>query len=329
MPKHHSHHKTSHSSSFETGIKPPPPPTSKNPLGVFALQANGIVLTSRMNCVTNVAVDGATLRFGWSDFVLSTGKYDFSKLTKSIEVAKQYNKQLGIYVAALVDVPSSVKCLKIPTSGKHTYLAVPWDAGFLNAFLPFVVALGAVADGQINYIVLGGMGATGESLLSKDPKVIAQLNELGGLDAWVGSCQKITDAYAAAFKTSAFIFSAQNPYGDSPEGSSALDSAVEPLAIKYPNRFGIKNSTLNANTKARGLPNQLIAKYSATNPCGQQFLTNSNGFGGLTLNGTVAETLDAGIALGDKFIEAYDIDTANPKFANDFINASREMGARA
>jgi hypothetical protein len=88
------------------------------------------------------------------------------------------------------------------------------------------------------------------------------------------------------------------------------------------------NCSLNAHSGTGYLPNKFVQEWSATNPCGLQFLTSTQGFGGHTMGGSLAQALDAGVKLGAHWIEIYPLDgdnAANAKLLTD--TAARLPGA--
>ena len=156
------------------------------------------------------------------------------------------------------------------------------------------------------------------------------LDALGGLGGWEPAVKAITEAHAAAFHQTPFIFTAAKPY-NSPAGRDALEHALNYLAPKYPKRFGIMNCSLNAHSRTGYLPNELVRKWSSTNPCGLQFLTSTRGFKGHSMGGSLAEALDAGLRLGAHWIEIYTLDgddSANAKLLKDTAAKLRSVAGK-
>ncbi|HEX3817538.1 MAG TPA: hypothetical protein VHW03_04550 [Chthoniobacterales bacterium] len=300
----------------------------KAPHGIMDLLDYGGSVSSDQACWTNAAVDGVVVGGDWSGFEPSDGTYDFSLFTSAVTLAQANGKQLGIYIGALAGFPSWLDPVTVSTPGGKfgDVLAVPWDVSFLDPWKTFIAALGAQFDGDFDYIVMGGLGAVGESILSDDPAVQAQFDNLGGLDAWQGSCTAIVGAFAAAFPTTAFIFSVENPYGiNNADGAAALRVVVPQMATLYPFRFGIKNSTLSSNTHDVGIVDILLHDYRTTNPVGQQCVSTVAGFGHAPPLGGLANALNAGIRLGDNFVEVFDVDCSDPANAPILQAASAEM----
>ena len=101
------------------------------------------------------------------------------------------------------------------------------------------------------------------------------------------------------------------------------------LAPKYPKRFGVMNCTLNAHSRTGYLPNELVRRWSATNPCGLQFLTSTRGFKGHSMGGSLAEALDAGVRLGAHWIEIYSLDGDNPANAKLLTDTAAQLPGAA
>jgi hypothetical protein len=70
--------------------------------------------------------------------------------------------------------------------------------------------------------------------------------------------------------------------------------------------------SLNSHSGRGYVPNAYVQKYSDTNPVGLQFLTSTRGFNRRQLGGSLAQALDAGVALGAHWIEIYSVDAGNP-----------------
>ena len=190
---------------------------------------------------------------------------------------------------------------------------MPWinDPVFLAKWSDFIKAAGARYDGKVDYVAMGGLGRVIESGIGRRPSDMQALDALGGLLAGRAAVKAITGAHATAFQLTPFIFTAAKPY-NSPAGRDALEHVISYLAPKYPKRFGVMNCSLNAHSRTGYLPNELVRRWSATNPCGLQFLTSTRGFKGHSMGGSLAEALDAGVRLGAHWIEIYSLDGDNP-----------------
>jgi hypothetical protein len=295
------------------------PGPTKSPHGMFGLLRDTV--SEKQGCWTNPALNGVRWRGGWN-LVQKTvdGPYDWSGPDAALALAQKHGKQLGISFVALMAPPEGLEaagCKFVQLS----YAKIPWinDPVFMAKWKDFIKAAGARYDGKVDYIAMGGLGRVIESGIGARPNDMKALDALGGLAGWETAVKAITDAHAAAFLQTPFIFTAAKPYR-SPAGRDSLERVIDYLAAKYPHRFGIMNCSLNAHSSTGYLPNKFVQKWSATNPCGLQFLTSTRGFGGHTMGGSLAQALDAGVKLGAHWIEIYQLDgdnVANAKLLTD------------
>ena len=287
------------------------PDAIKSPRGIFDIVTDTV--SERQPCWNNPAVDGVRWRGGWNRVQKTVdGPYDWSVPDAAVALAQKHGKQIGISFVALMAPPAGLEaagCKFVQLS----YGKVPWinDPVFLAKWSDFTKAAGARYDGKVNYIAMGGLGRVIESGIARMPGDMALLDTLGGLGGWESAVKTITAAYASAFQQTPFIFTAAKPY-HSPEGQTALQRVINDLAPKYPRRFGIMDCSLNARSNARYLPNELVRRWSATNPCGLQFLTSTRGFNSRNVGGSLGDALDAGVKLGAHWIEIYHFDGDNP-----------------
>jgi hypothetical protein len=287
------------------------PGRAKSPHGVFDILRDTV--SESQPCWTNPAIDGVRWRGGWNRVQKKVdGPYDWSGPDAALALAQKHGKQIGISFVALMAPPEGLEaagCKFVQMS----YGRVPWinDPVFLAKWSDFIKAAGARYDGKVDYIAMGGLGRVIESAIARKPSDMATLDALGGLSGWESAVKTITEAHAAVFRETPFIFTALKPYR-SPEGQATLRRVVNDLAPKYPKRFGVMNCSLNARSRTGYLPNELVRKWSSTNPCGLQFLTSTRGFKGHSMGGSLAEALDAGVRLGAHWIEIYTLDGDNP-----------------
>ena len=295
------------------------PGPTKSPHGMFGLLRDTV--SEKQPCWTNPALNGVRWRGGWN-LVQKTvdGPYDWSGPDAALALAQKHGKQLGISFVALMAPPAGLEaagCKFVQLS----YGKIPWinDPVFMAKWKDFIKAAGARYDGKVDYIAMGGLGRVIESGIGGRPNDMKALDALGGLAGWETAVKAITDAHAAAFLQTPFIFTAAKPYR-SPAGRVSLERVIDDLAAKYPHRVGIINCSLNAHSSTGYLPNKFVQKWSATNPCGLQFLTSTRGFGGHNMGGSLAQALDAGVKLGAHWIEIYQFDgdnVANAKLLTD------------
>ena len=272
---------------------------------------------------TNPHVQGVRIRLGWSDIQpKSATDFNWEPIDSAIVSAQKNHKLLGLSVAMLgrkegggrnaIPAWLTAKQYSLPVtrSGNKRSILLPWDPDVQPALLAFVKALCAHVDGKVDYLAMGGLGAVIESYICRDPATIG-LTMDEATAKWTASCNAIIDAHAQNLHSTPFIFTAGKPFRGRP-GVQALESVVSAAAKKYPGRFGIMNCTLNAHSAPEYPPNELVGEFHETNPVGLQFLTSTEGFGNHDLGGTLAQALDAGIALQAQYIEIYSKDADEP-----------------
>ena len=288
---------------------------------------------------TNPHVQGVRIRLGWSDVQpKSATEYDWSLIDSAIASAQKNHKLLGLSVAMLgrkegggrnaIPAWMTAKQYSLPVtrSGNKRSILLPWDPEVQPAVLAFVKALCAHVDGKVDYLAMGGLGAVIESYICPDPATIG-LSMDEATAKWTASCNAIIDAHAQNLHSTPFIFTAGKPFRGR-AGVQALERVVSAAAKKYPGRFGIMNCTLNAHSAPEYPPNALVGEFHETNPVGLQFLTSTEGFGNHDLGGTLAQALDAGIALHAQYIEIYSKDADDPANAATLTTYAEKLKAK-
>lgn len=307
----------------------PTPASVKRPRGTMYLLDRNFNDTAGF---TNDAMDGVRLRMGWNEVQPSVGApYDWSKPDRALDNAQKNGKQIGMGFAALSDEanPAGLEaagCQMVDLSSGR----VPWvnDPKFLELYGKFVADQGARYDGKVDYIVMGALGLKNfESHIANNSEDQAALDALGGLPKIQEAHKKIAQFFHNAFPKTRFIYTAANYYSND-AGMKALEETIAYLAPLYGELFGLQNCTLNARSNVSQPINAVVNKYAATNSCGLQFLTNcETGFGGVTCNGTLEETLNAGLPIlkNRGYIEVYPKDANNPANAQLFKDTSEKL----
>ena len=282
------------------------------PAGVIRLFSTNYSKPGNSPAWKNVNIDGLRLRPLWSDIQTSPDTYDWSGVDAVLDLAAQHGKSIGVSVTAGVSCPQWVYdegAIKYKTKdGSGQSMAIPWDTGFLESWLPFIQAMGARYDGNPNlrYVVISGLGQSIETYLSKTAADDKALGALGGQTAWVAASQQVIAAYAEAFPSTPFFITAGKPFF-SPDSVLALQQVIDWAVATYPGRFGVMNATLNAASSTVYYPNLAISTYHNTQPVGFQMLCSS-----ITnrerLQGTLDQAMTQGVGLGADFIEVYQND---------------------
>ncbi len=296
----------------------PKPVAVKVPHGIAALLQSDQAISEAL--FTYPGIDVVRIRTSWDTIQKNESSYDWSAIDAARGYALANGRQLIISVVMCAGAPQFVydagaKVINLSSNDEATRMPLPWDPVMLAKETDFINAMAARVDGDpaVTAIVMGGFGIIMEGYIAKTAKEISQLDANGGLPAYVAGAKKLIDVYAAAFQQTPFIYTAAKPYAAS-GGREEMIEICEYGATTYSGRFGVMDAQLTPDSVAtEGSPHGLVQQYHTTNPTGLQFLTNSSGFGGHDLGGTVRQTLEAGVAIGPpNWIEVYFVDAKDP-----------------
>ena len=286
------------------------------PAGIIRFFSTNVSKPENDPSWNNVNLDGVRLRPIWSDLAPSKGVYDWTSVDAIFDIAAEHDRTIGLSVSAglytpqwVYDAGATKYKLRDGTGGS---MPLPWDPAFQTKWLPFVRAMGARYEGNptLGYIVISGLSQNLETNLSSSKADDAAHKALGGIDAWVAAAKKIIGVYASAFPTTPFFITASRVFTDDFD-NDALRQVIDWGVATYPGRFGLMNTTLNANSSTVYYPNEAIYTYKDTQPVGFQMLCSSIK-DPVRLGGTLDEALLAGIALGAEFVEVYQSDADEP-----------------
>jgi len=280
---------------------------------------------------TNRHVQGVSMRSQWSKIEPSEGDFDWAFFDEGVRLATLHNKKISISVTAGVTTPDWVYAAgaykltisKLHSSGLQEQ-PLPWDSIFLSKWSSFVRALAARYDNIPNlaYVVMGGPGRRAESFFVTAPEEVAHFESLGGLSRWVQGSEKIIDCYGSAFQKTPFILALGAPV-PTDAGRAALRQLVGYGASHYSGRFGVMSDGLRPRYAMRSPVAQMIRELSNRSPVGFQMLLPSKG-GRQMPEGSLADALNGGVALGGHFFEVYSGDCNDPNQAN----VLQEVGAK-
>lgn len=296
----------------------PKPGAVKVPHGIAALLQSDQTITESL--FTLPGIDIVRIRTSWDTIQKNESSYDWSAIDAARSYAQANGRQLIISVVMCAGAPQFVydagaKVITLSSHDEATRMPLPWDPVMLAKETNFINAMAERLDGDpaVAAIVMGGLGIIMEGYIAKTSKEISQLNANGGLPAYVAGAKKLIDVYAAAFKQTPFIYTAAKPYAAS-GGREEMIEICDYGATTYSGRFGVMDAQLTPDSMVtEGSPHGLVHQYHTSNPTGLQFLTNSSGFGGHDLGGTVRQTLQAGVDLGPpNWIEVYFVDAKDP-----------------
>jgi len=284
-------------------------PVIKKPYGVMEIQ-RGWDNAAPMGCVfqTNPAQGFP----GWHDIEATEGTYDWTKIADQLKLRPR-GKFMGLTIGMLPSPPAwlASKGVKIYSvqhggvAGRMVPWFNPWDAIAQPYLLRFIQALCQRIDGQVDYLVMDGVGVVTESY-------IADLNVIGetadqALMNWSGSTNRIIDQYGSYLRSTPFIMAIAPPIPGYKPSLDSLGTIIRSKLDQWP-LFGVSNYGLNGSTNYQGgfLPNVLIHEGStAGHFCGFQFSTQ------YALHGTFADALNAALGCGARYVEAWGGDAEN------------------
>lgn len=283
---------------------------------------------------TNPNVQGVAMRSQWSKVEPSERSYDWSFFDEGVRLAAQHHKKISMSVTAGVTTPNWVYAagaerFNISRPGARgasvaMMQPLPRDAVFLAKWTNFIRAMAARYDNvpELAYVVVGGPGRRAESFFVDSPDDIAKFQSMGGLSRWVQGSEKIVSGYGNAFLRTPFILAMGSPIpGEA--GRAALNELIDYGASHYPGHFGLMSDGLRPRYQMRSPGAQMIRALSSRSPVGFQMLLPSKG-GRLMYEGTLADALSRGFALGAHFFEVYSIDCDDP----DQAGVLQQVGAR-
>ncbi len=298
----------------------------KSPHGLFLVDGDAWA---------NPVVDGLRLQIKWADIQPdSEFEWDWSSIDRQVDNAKTCGKQIGVSLVILSSPPAwltalpGVKTYEMSSkNGEARSIVLPWDPIVQQKIIAFVTQLCLRYDGVLDYVVMGGLGYNTETQMPDPEDIGLDMTLEETVSAWTRSSNAIIDAYGANLQATPFIVAASIPLNGT-DAPVALSNVLFRAASLYGDRFGIMGWGLSARDTNGYLPDALVAQYSPTNPTGFQILCPAAGDdNGQTLGGTLAEALDAGIALGAKWLEIYAQDANNPDNATTLESARTQLAA--
>jgi hypothetical protein len=301
------------------------------PSGIYCLIANDLSPTDPIGTegdhpsVINVNVDGFRVRERWSDVQpADETTYNWAEIDDALALAQLVGKKISISVNAGKNCPQwlydagAVGYRIQGDPGTTVTVPGPNDPVYVAKWTAFIAAFGARYDGNANlsYVAMSGFGQTCEwyyARTTKDATLLEGLNGGNGVADWSSQAKTFITAFNNAFPTTPFFGTLAKPFPDQ-AGLQAEKDLVSWATAMY-SRFGVLNSTLNAQSQVTFYPNQAVNTYHTTHPAGFQMLWSyleRNKPPGTRLGGTLEQALTNGVNFGGKFVEVYEMDVDDP-----------------
>ncbi len=295
----------------------------------MCLLAADTAITGAEQFWTQDDCNGVRLRATWAAIEPSEGNFQWAWYDAAVSAALANKKQLGISIVSgdQSNCPVWVTNLGAQVITLSTGACLlPWDPICLAKWLNVVAAFGARYSASLTYVPMGGYSRELTTAFIESATDIPLIDSLGGLASWRTCFNTVRDAYHAAFSDPSIIIVSDGAPYPNDAGAMALQSAVNDSLALY-NLMGPQTTSLNSDTSGGSLPYQLLKTYFASRPTGSQFVTNTHGFGGLTLHGTPLQVIERGVVLDAHFIEAYEVDVDNALYHDQFKTGNALMVA--
>lgn len=274
--------------------------------------------------LSHANVDGMEIKILWSKVEPSEGVRNWTPIDQEISYAASLNKKISITVSGSA-VPAWVWSMgaRSYTLSGGDKIPLPNDPVFLAKWGNFISAFGARYDANptVNYVMVAGIGHTVEWHTACSAADVRHLRSLSqpnppGTAKWIAHAKTVITAFADAFPTTPFFGALANPYGNSRAGAAAEREVVDWAVATYPGRFGVMTHTLSARSSTSFYPNAVIHQYQLSQPTGFQMLWDTvgdcgkrAGYDGVHCDPlALDESLTAGVNIGGRFVEVYEMD---------------------
>ena len=294
-------------SSYANVVSVTTPPsggtTAKTPHGLYEIGGG----------FDNPGISGYRAELKWSTGNPSDGTYDWKRIDGLVDDAVSNHKQISLTLRVLSDYPAWVvaKGAKVYNAPKGPML-LPWDPIAQPAVIAFIKAVCLHFDGQLDYLVMGGMGRRTETYMPLPSEIGLDMTIDEAIAAWVASSTLMVDTYASNLSTTPFIIAAGTPFSEG-DATEALTTVVD-HGLLYP-LFGIMQWGLKADSNTGFYINNWILNYDLGRATGFQITGASDGSVGGDIGGTLEECFIAADAMGADWVEIYGADADNPIYA--------------
>jgi hypothetical protein len=278
----------------------------------------------------NRAVDGFSLRAGWSEVEPREGTFDWSMFDSVIAEAAAHGKKVMLRVLPGVRTPEWVYAAGAArfefvdesphhaTRGQTLCMPVPWDPVYLAKWLHFVSVFGArYADNPAVVIVaITGPSSGGEMHLVEKAAAArwrsAGYSSTALMEAW----KRAIDAFTAAFPSQHRTVAIAHPttFGDAEE---VVEEVVRHCAQTG---CGIQGNWLAAKTRPQNPLYRHVAAHSAIAPVGFQMLSAA---GIPRFGGDLRSAVDLALKANACFLEVYLADVS--RYPDDIAYAHEQL----
>lgn len=272
-------------------------------------------------------------RFTWAALEPRPGAYDFATLARTLALAKQHGKGVGLTVFPGDTCPAWLKCKRFTSThqGKRVSVPVPWDAPYVAAFKRLIKALGERLGSELEHVKITGVNTQGgEMSLPHSPADAVKWRRLGySHDRIVDTAEEFAEAWANTFR-GLLVLPIQNNGLPMTDERNPVFTIADELRLSCREWLVIASHGLSAKWA-----NAAVKRYADRGQTvGFQMLAPVTGDATFRMNGKVPgeprEILTAalvnGISSGARYVEVYKPDIESPAMAGAFEQARRLWG---
>ncbi|MBA3608992.1 MAG: beta-galactosidase [Chthoniobacterales bacterium] len=301
------------------------------PQGVFSLSPAGVAC--KASILTNLNVDGVSIRQDWSDLEPTEGVYDWSFLDSEVARVAAAGKSVLLRINTQFAKPEWVTAAVTKAGGSFftwdkdgvpTTIPVFWDPTFLAKKKAMIAALGAhfTVNPSIKIVWTSFANANSEDWsVPHTPADIAAWQAVGyTTEKLLDAGRQIIDASMSAFPNQYVTLAVAGNGNLDPDVNYAARNAVLAARATWPGRLIVqKNSLATYNPPAPGTGTVFQLLWDSRPDIGGQMLDACFGDTTYRNNAGVADdpgvilhkSVNLGASYGMKYIEIYQLDVLN------------------
>jgi hypothetical protein len=313
--------------------------------GIYTLPAEGKGIDTTMASASFIT--GYSIRVSWKSLEPTKGAYNWKVIDNALNLARKNDKYIVLRILAgafspdwVMAQPNVPKLEYVETNknkpgyGTKISLPVPWDSNYLNLYYTFLGALSKwySTEPKLYWVAVSGpvLGAA-TPYLSPDSGTLA-IMYTKGLTAykWEEVWKEAIDRTATLFPLKAISLCLDVP----PSYPYIAERLAEYAVTKYGKRICLQSNGLSSkvldssylikNPEAASVFS-LFPKYKDKAIIGFQMTWAAAWEDGAIRVGPLDQAIDAGIALGARYLEIYQDDILNPANAIILTDASKRL----
>ena len=311
------------------------------PAGIFV--SSGPRVSDKV--LSSPFVQGNLIRVGWDEVEPAPGQYDFSAIDKLISQAKQHNKRVALsvlngprapawlYEAGAKSFVYEFKTRYSERGDRQERIPLPWDAVYLQHWRALSAALGKRYQDEksIALVHITHSSKNGFEMQLPEQRINGRRESVThgpwhdagyAVEKHIAAMQSVIDAYVKAFPSTPLDIEI-HPVLDSYKPAEAVLEYGQQQAGE---RFGLFSAWWSGKSERWNAPlYPLLEKACDTSFCTLQLIGNQTRQPERLLKGSVNETIDAGMELGAKYFEVWDVDVRNRELKASLTNIAGQL----